>query len=242
MHSCTEGTCGTCETEVVEGEPDHRDSLLTEEGSGPPADGSPRGGGGRGGGVRRGSRRTSVHRVKPAPRVTWGLDHDPALGGAPARVGWCSGRTAPSCSTASAPTAADPVRQALAVGGLHDRSWAMSRRTAWRTGSRPWRSRVAAKCASIGRHQLDSCSRGRGRVRVEQHEPEEVVGRHGRRVRSDAPEECPEGAVGQHHVPAVVDDEGGEGDGLQERRVVLEIRLDLGGRGSGRGAGRCPPA
>ncbi|KYK14111.1 hypothetical protein AUW26_28585 [Streptomyces sp. CC71] len=37
-------------------------------------------------------------------------------------------------------------------------SWAMSRRTAWRTGSRPWRSRVAAKCASIGRHQLDSCS------------------------------------------------------------------------------------
>ncbi|WP_457452396.1 2Fe-2S iron-sulfur cluster-binding protein [Streptomyces sp. M18.1] len=51
LSSCTEGTCGTCETEVVEGEPDHRDSLLTEEGSGPPADGSPRGGGGRGGGV-----------------------------------------------------------------------------------------------------------------------------------------------------------------------------------------------
>lgn len=31
LHSCTEGTCGTCETEVVEGEPDHRDSVLTEE-------------------------------------------------------------------------------------------------------------------------------------------------------------------------------------------------------------------
>jgi ferredoxin-NADP reductase len=29
--SCTEGTCGTCETEVVEGVPDHRDSVLTEE-------------------------------------------------------------------------------------------------------------------------------------------------------------------------------------------------------------------
>ncbi|MFF9489753.1 PDR/VanB family oxidoreductase [Streptomyces sp. NPDC014676] len=31
LHSCTEGTCGTCETEVLEGEPDHRDSVLTEE-------------------------------------------------------------------------------------------------------------------------------------------------------------------------------------------------------------------
>ncbi|MGX1116337.1 ferredoxin-NADP reductase [Streptomyces ambofaciens] len=31
LYSCTEGTCGTCETEVVEGEPDHRDSVLTEE-------------------------------------------------------------------------------------------------------------------------------------------------------------------------------------------------------------------
>ncbi|WP_282701382.1 PDR/VanB family oxidoreductase [Streptomyces sp. CC219B] len=29
LYSCTEGTCGTCETEVVEGEPDHRDSVLT---------------------------------------------------------------------------------------------------------------------------------------------------------------------------------------------------------------------
>lgn len=30
-YSCTEGTCGTCETSVLAGEPDHRDSLLTEE-------------------------------------------------------------------------------------------------------------------------------------------------------------------------------------------------------------------
>ncbi|MFF0588571.1 PDR/VanB family oxidoreductase [Streptomyces sp. NPDC003781] len=30
LYSCTEGTCGTCETDVVEGEPDHRDSVLTE--------------------------------------------------------------------------------------------------------------------------------------------------------------------------------------------------------------------
>ncbi|WP_030856007.1 PDR/VanB family oxidoreductase [Streptomyces sp. NRRL S-37] len=30
LHSCAEGTCGTCETEVLEGEPDHRDSVLTE--------------------------------------------------------------------------------------------------------------------------------------------------------------------------------------------------------------------
>ncbi|NMO91610.1 PDR/VanB family oxidoreductase [Actinomycetospora sp. TBRC 11914] len=29
--SCREGTCGTCETTVLEGEPDHRDSLLTDE-------------------------------------------------------------------------------------------------------------------------------------------------------------------------------------------------------------------
>ncbi|WP_396909186.1 PDR/VanB family oxidoreductase [Mycolicibacterium sp.] len=28
--SCGEGTCGTCETEVIEGIPDHRDSVLTE--------------------------------------------------------------------------------------------------------------------------------------------------------------------------------------------------------------------
>ncbi|MCM2580000.1 PDR/VanB family oxidoreductase [Streptomyces meridianus] len=31
LSSCREGTCGTCETDVVEGEPDHRDALLTEE-------------------------------------------------------------------------------------------------------------------------------------------------------------------------------------------------------------------
>ncbi|OKK05229.1 PDR/VanB family oxidoreductase [Streptomyces sp. CB02400] len=31
LYSCTEGTCGTCETEVLEGDPDHRDSVLTEE-------------------------------------------------------------------------------------------------------------------------------------------------------------------------------------------------------------------
>jgi ferredoxin len=28
---CVEGVCGTCETEVLGGLPDHRDSLLTEE-------------------------------------------------------------------------------------------------------------------------------------------------------------------------------------------------------------------
>ena len=27
--SCREGVCGTCETKVIEGEPDHRDSVLT---------------------------------------------------------------------------------------------------------------------------------------------------------------------------------------------------------------------
>ncbi|MFI5805901.1 PDR/VanB family oxidoreductase [Streptomyces sp. NPDC051561] len=31
LYSCTEGTCGTCETDVVEGVPDHRDSVLTDE-------------------------------------------------------------------------------------------------------------------------------------------------------------------------------------------------------------------
>jgi ferredoxin-NADP reductase len=31
LSSCTEGICGTCETDVLDGEPDHRDSLLTEE-------------------------------------------------------------------------------------------------------------------------------------------------------------------------------------------------------------------
>lgn len=30
LHSCTEGTCGTCETDVLEGDPDHRDSVLTD--------------------------------------------------------------------------------------------------------------------------------------------------------------------------------------------------------------------
>ena len=29
LSSCTEGTCGTCETTVLSGEVDHRDSLLT---------------------------------------------------------------------------------------------------------------------------------------------------------------------------------------------------------------------
>jgi ferredoxin-NADP reductase len=31
LYSCTEGTCGTCETDVLEGAPEHRDSVLTEE-------------------------------------------------------------------------------------------------------------------------------------------------------------------------------------------------------------------
>jgi ferredoxin len=30
LSSCREGTCGTCETAVLEGEVDHRDSLLTQ--------------------------------------------------------------------------------------------------------------------------------------------------------------------------------------------------------------------
>ncbi|MER6162337.1 PDR/VanB family oxidoreductase [Streptomyces sp. NPDC001868] len=29
--SCREGTCGTCETDIIDGDPDHRDSLLTED-------------------------------------------------------------------------------------------------------------------------------------------------------------------------------------------------------------------
>jgi ferredoxin-NADP reductase len=31
LSSCQEGTCGTCETDVLAGTPDHHDSLLTEE-------------------------------------------------------------------------------------------------------------------------------------------------------------------------------------------------------------------
>jgi len=31
LSSCAEGTCGTCETAVLGGVPDHRDSVLTEE-------------------------------------------------------------------------------------------------------------------------------------------------------------------------------------------------------------------
>lgn len=31
LYSCTEGTCGTCETDIVEGEADHRDSVLTAD-------------------------------------------------------------------------------------------------------------------------------------------------------------------------------------------------------------------
>jgi ferredoxin-NADP reductase len=31
LSSCTEGICGTCETTVLEGEPDHRDSLLSDD-------------------------------------------------------------------------------------------------------------------------------------------------------------------------------------------------------------------
>jgi ferredoxin-NADP reductase len=30
LYSCTEGTCGTCETDVLDGVPDHRDSVLTK--------------------------------------------------------------------------------------------------------------------------------------------------------------------------------------------------------------------
>ncbi|HEY3793298.1 MAG TPA: 2Fe-2S iron-sulfur cluster binding domain-containing protein [Bradyrhizobium sp.] len=29
--SCTEGVCGTCETRVIDGIPDHRDSFLADE-------------------------------------------------------------------------------------------------------------------------------------------------------------------------------------------------------------------
>lgn len=30
LYSCTEGTCGTCETDVLAGDPEHRDTVLTE--------------------------------------------------------------------------------------------------------------------------------------------------------------------------------------------------------------------
>ena len=31
LSSCQEGTCGTCETPVIEGVPDHRDSVLDQD-------------------------------------------------------------------------------------------------------------------------------------------------------------------------------------------------------------------
>ncbi|MFF4702632.1 PDR/VanB family oxidoreductase [Streptomyces sp. NPDC001288] len=31
LYSCAEGTCGTCETDVLEGDPDHRDSVLSAQ-------------------------------------------------------------------------------------------------------------------------------------------------------------------------------------------------------------------
>jgi ferredoxin len=31
LGSCLEGICGTCETEVIDGEVDHRDSVLDDE-------------------------------------------------------------------------------------------------------------------------------------------------------------------------------------------------------------------
>ncbi|MBL1102470.1 PDR/VanB family oxidoreductase [Streptomyces coffeae] len=31
LYSCAEGTCGTCETDVLDGTPEHRDSVLTQE-------------------------------------------------------------------------------------------------------------------------------------------------------------------------------------------------------------------
>jgi ferredoxin-NADP reductase len=31
LYSCTQGTCGTCETDVLSGEADHRDTVLTDE-------------------------------------------------------------------------------------------------------------------------------------------------------------------------------------------------------------------
>lgn len=31
VRSCSEGVCGTCETVLIEGEPDHRDSVLSQD-------------------------------------------------------------------------------------------------------------------------------------------------------------------------------------------------------------------
>lgn len=31
LSSCRQGTCGTCETEVLDGRPDHRDSILDDD-------------------------------------------------------------------------------------------------------------------------------------------------------------------------------------------------------------------
>jgi ferredoxin len=31
LSACREGVCGTCETRVLDGVPDHRDALLTEQ-------------------------------------------------------------------------------------------------------------------------------------------------------------------------------------------------------------------
>jgi ferredoxin len=31
LSSCRQGTCSTCETEVLDGRPDHRDSILADE-------------------------------------------------------------------------------------------------------------------------------------------------------------------------------------------------------------------
>ena len=68
-------------------------------------------------------------------------------------------------------------------------SWAMSRRMDCRPWSWPCRSTAAAKWASIGRHQLRLVlAEDRARVRVEEDEPEEVVARHGRRMRAHAAE------------------------------------------------------
>ena len=63
-------------------------------------------------------------------------------------------------------------------------------------------------------------------------------------MRADAVRKSVSNAVlDEDDVPAVVEDDGREGDGLQERGVVLEIRLGLGTLGDGsRLPDRCPPA